>query len=100
MYPKIDDLIWRMCVSKVKLNGTTKPDEFLIPRCDNTIITVRDGSNQIWVVNLYARQGYNQIPVHHVNREKLPSSHQTTKNICSSSCNLGPLKLHVSIQIR
>ena len=60
--------IWRMIVSYMKLNGITKPFNFPIPRCGGTISTIGDGSNKFWIVSLYARKGYHQIPVCHIDR--------------------------------
>ena len=64
-----------MCVSYRKLNGINKPFDLPITRCDDAICTVSAGLNKIWIISLDARQGYNQISVCHVYREKYPSSH-------------------------
>ena len=89
-----------MCFSYGKLNGITKTFEIPIPRCDYDLSTVGDGTNKIWSISLDARQKYHQLSVRHVDREKLSSSHQTTRNIPSLSYHLGPLTTPVYIQLR
>ena len=67
----IQDFVWRMCVSYRGLNKVTKPFEYLIPRCDNAISSLDGGSGIIWIICLDARQGYHQIFVRMMDREKL-----------------------------
>ena len=67
----IKDFVWRMCVSYRKLNSITKPFEFPIPRCDDAIAIIDTGSQFIWIISLDARQGYHQVRVRKVDREKL-----------------------------
>ena len=59
-----------MCVSYRKLNGFIK--HFYLPskHCDDSISTLVSGSNKIWIISLDERQGYHQISVRHVDREK------------------------------
>ena len=68
----IKDFIWRMCVSYRKLNGVTKPFAYPIPRCDDAVdnlgICVGD---KIYIISLDAKQGYHQVKVREVDREKL-----------------------------
>ena len=68
---KVDDFIWIMFVYYRKLNGIIKPFEFPIPRFDNAISTVGAVLNKIWIISLDVRQGYHQISVCRVYREKL-----------------------------
>ena len=68
---EIDNFVWRMCVSYRKLNSITKPFEFPIPRCDDAIAIIDTGSQFIWIISLDARQGYHQVRVRMVDREKL-----------------------------
>ena len=65
----IDDFIWGVCVSYRKRNGITKPFDFPILRCDESISTGGSRSNKIWIISLDARQGYHQISVRHIYRE-------------------------------
>ena len=67
----IDNFVWRMCVSYRKLNAITKPFEFPIPRCDDAIAIIDTGSQFIWIISLDARQGYHQVNVRLIDREKL-----------------------------
>ena len=60
-----------MCVSYCRLNAITKPFQFPIPRCDDAITILGDGATKIWIISLDARQGYHQITVRMVDREKL-----------------------------
>jgi len=67
----IDNFVWIMCVSYRKLNAITKPFEFPIPRCDDAIAIIDTGSQYIWIISLDARQGYHQVTVRKIDREKL-----------------------------
>ena len=60
-----------MCDSYRKVNGITEPFNLTIPRCDDAITTVGSVSNKMYITSLDARQGYHQISVRHVDREKL-----------------------------
>ncbi len=60
-----------MCVSYRKLNSIAKPFEFPIPRCDDAIAILDTGFQFIWIISLDARQGYHQVRVRFVDREKL-----------------------------
>ena len=68
---KISDFVWRMCISYRKLNSGTKPFQFPIPRCDAAIVILGCGTDEIWIISLNARQGYHQIKVRKIDREKL-----------------------------
>ena len=57
-----------MCVSYWKLNNITKPFEFPIPRCDDTIRSVVAGSDTIFIMSLDARQGYHQVQVQKIDK--------------------------------
>jgi len=67
----IEELIWRMCVSFRGLNRVTNPFEFPIGRCDSAIEDVGDGSRYVYFVSLNAAQGYHQILVRKIDRNKL-----------------------------
>ena len=67
----IEDFVWRMCVSYRGLNAVTKPFTFPIPRCDDAISSLNVGPGDIWIITVDARQGYHQISVRKVDREKL-----------------------------
>lgn len=67
----IDDFIWRMCVSYRKLNEVTKPFEFPIPRCDDSIISLEQGPTQIFQISADADSGYHQVPVKLSDQDKL-----------------------------
>ena len=67
----IDYFIRRMCVSYRRLNGITKPSELTITRCGDAIRKSGTGPNKILIISLYARQGYHQISVQNVDREKI-----------------------------
>ena len=61
-----------MCVSYRKLNAVTKPFQLPIQRCDAIIIIALGcGADEIWIISLDARQGYHQIVVRKIDREKL-----------------------------
>ena len=67
----IAKFIWRMCVSYRKLNSVTKPFEYPIPRCDDAVTIVMVGSTVMWIITVDARQGYHQVAVRRIDREKL-----------------------------
>ena len=67
----IKDFVWRMCVSYRKLNSVTKPFQYPIPRCDDAITMMVVGDTVIWIITVDARQGYHQVSVRQVDREKL-----------------------------
>ena len=62
-----------MCVSYRKLNAITKSFEFPIPWCDDVIVIIDIGSQFIWIISLDSRQGYHQVTVRKIDREKLVS---------------------------
>ena len=65
------DFIWRLCISYRALNHITKPFQFPIPRCDDSIYLLGNDSGRIFIITLDARQGYHQIPVRFCDQEKL-----------------------------
>ena len=67
----ITKFIWRMCVSYRKLNSVTKPFEYPIPRCNDAITIIMVGSTVMWIITVDARQGYHQVSVNSIDREKL-----------------------------
>jgi len=67
----IEDFIWRMCASYRKLNSVTKPFQYPIPQCDDAISIMVVGANCIWIITVDARQGYHQVSVRKIDREKL-----------------------------
>jgi len=42
---EIEDFIWRMCVSYCSLNAVTKPFQYPIPRCDDSVTFIAVGAN-------------------------------------------------------
>ena len=69
----LDNFVLRMCVSYRKLNAITKSFEFPIPWCDDVIVIIDIGSQFIWIISLDSRQGYHQVTVRKIDREKLVS---------------------------
>jgi hypothetical protein len=67
----ISDFVWRMCASYRKLNSVTLPFACPIPRCDDAIDDFGDGVGRLWFVSLDAYQGYHQIRVCFLDRDKL-----------------------------
>ena len=67
----IDDFIRRICVSYRGLNKVTKFFEYPIPRCDNAITLILLGPNKIYIITVDYKQGYHQIAVYVLHREKL-----------------------------
>ena len=67
----IDNFVWCLCVSYRALNGITKPFQFPIPRCDDSVYMLGNGSTKIYFITLDARQGYHQITVRECDQEKL-----------------------------
>ena len=59
-----------MCVSYRKLNSVTKPFEYPIPWCDDSVTIVMVGSTVMWIITVDARQGYHQVSVSSIDREK------------------------------
>ena len=86
----IENFIWRMCVSYFKLNNITKPFEFTIPCCDDAIRSVGAGSDEIFIISLDARQGYHQVQVHKIYKEKLNLFYPNKKKYCFCVMTFGP----------
>jgi len=87
----IKNFIWRMCVSYRGLNKVTKPFEYPIPRCDDAIHIFQVGSCQIWVITVDARQGYHQVCVRAIDREKLAFFSPDDKKYCFKVMPFGPV---------
>ena len=68
---KIEDFVWRMCVSYRGLNAVTKPFTYPIPRCDDAIHVLNIGGVQVFLITVDAKQGYHQIAVKKSDQEKL-----------------------------
>ena len=81
----IDEFVWRMCVSYRGLNKVTNPFQFPISRCDAVLEDVGDGTGFIYFISLDAAQGYNQIAVRKIDRDKLaffrPDNFKSTYNV-------------------
>ena len=86
----IEDFIWRMCVSYRKLNSVTKPFQFPIPRCDDAIMIMGWGAGKIFIISLDARQGYHQVSVRKVDREKLAFFAPNDRKYCFNVMPFGP----------
>ena len=67
----IDNFIWIMCVSYRILNAIKKPFELPIPKCDDDITIIDTGSQFIWIISLDTWQGYEQVTIRKIDREKL-----------------------------
>ena len=63
-----------------KLNVVTKPLQYPIPLCDDSVTVLNGGAHHIWIVTLDARQGYHQVSVQPIDQEKLkffaPDNHK------------------------
>ena len=68
---RVEDFVWRMCVSYRKLNSVTHPFEYPIPRCDNAIEDFGNAHGTLFMMSLDNRQGYHQIAVNPGDQEKL-----------------------------
>ena len=86
----IEDFIWRMCVSYRGLNAVTKPFQFPIPRCDDAVIILGTGAGDIWIISLDARQGYHQVSVRKLDREKLVFFAPNDRKYCFNVIPFGP----------
>ena len=67
----IEDFIWRMCVSYRGLNAVTKPFTYPIQRCDDSIITLEQGTFRIYQISADADSGYHQVAVEKSSQDKL-----------------------------
>ena len=83
----IDNFVWKMCVSNRKLNAITKPFEFQIPRCDDAITIIDTGLQYLLIISLNARQGYHQVTVRKIDREKLAFFSPEGDTIRSNKCS-------------
>ena len=68
---KIKDFFWRMCVSYRGLNIVTRTFEYPIPRCDDSISNIAVGASAIYIITADAKQGYHQVIVYKLHRDKL-----------------------------
>ena len=68
---KIEDFVWRMCVSYRGFNKFTKPFGYPIPRCDDSISNIAVGASAIYIITADAKQGYHQVIVYKLHRDKL-----------------------------
>ena len=90
----IAGFIWGMCVSYRRLHAITKPFQFPIPRCDDAIIILGDGADKNWIISLDARQGYYQIIVQMVDREKIAFFAPNDKKYVFKVMPFGPTNIH------
>ena len=67
----IQDFVWRMCVSYRGLNAVTKPFQFPIKRCDDSIITLEQGPSRFFMISADADSGYHQVEVKAESQDKL-----------------------------
>ena len=76
----MNEFVLQMCVSHRRLNAITKPFQYPIQRCDDAITFVAVGSNEMWIINLDACQGYHQVAVLPYEQENLaffaPGNHK------------------------
>ena len=86
----IDEFVWRLCVSYRALNRITKPFQFPIPRCDDSIYLLGNGSGCIFIITLDARQGYHQIAVRAGDQEKIAFFGPDDFKWCFTVMPLGP----------
>ena len=86
----IEKFVWRMCVSYRALNRITKPFQFPIPRCDDSVYMLGNGSVKIFIITLDARQGYHQIVVRYCDQEKLAFFGPDDFKYCFTVMPFGP----------
>ena len=79
-----------MCVSYRALNRITKPFQFPIPRCDDSIYMLGNGSVHIFIITLDARQGYHQIAVRALDQDKLAFFGPDDYKYCYTVMPFGP----------
>jgi len=61
-----------MCMSYRSLNAVTQPFQYPIPRCDDSVTFIALGENgNMYFISLDAWQGYHQVAVRKIDREKL-----------------------------
>ena len=80
-----------MCVSYRGLNIVTKLFEYPIPRYGNAIIIFQVGSCLIWIITIDAHQGYHQVLVRQVDREKLAFFSPDDQKYCFKVMPFGPV---------
>ena len=86
----ISGVVWRMCVSYRKLKAVTKPFQFPISLCDAAIVILGCGADEIWIISLDTRQGYHQVLVRKINREKFAFFSPNDLKYCFNVMPLGP----------
>ena len=90
----INNLIWRICDSYRKLNVVTKPFQYPIPQCDESVTILNFGAHRIWIITLDARHGYHQVAVRTVDQEKLALFAPDNHKYCFSVIPFGPTYAH------
>ena len=55
----IDDFIWRFCINYIRLNQTTRPMQYPIPRCDDAVMD--EFGEALYCVLMDAHSGYYQV---------------------------------------
>ena len=86
----ITDFMLRMCISYRHLNNVTKPFQFPIPRCNDGITIIECGAAIAWIISLDGRQGYHQVAVLKVDKEKLAFLLLSIKHIVLQLMPFGP----------
>ena len=63
-----------------KFNGVTKPFQYPIPRCEDSVTVLNIWAHRIWIIILYACQVYHQVVVQPTDQVKLalfaPNNHE------------------------
>ena len=65
---KIDDFVWRFCISYIALNQVTKIISYPIPRCDDAVMM--GIGNAKYRISMDAFSGYHQIMMEHASSLK------------------------------
>ena len=68
---KIEEFVWRMCVSYRALNRITIPFEYPIGRCDDAVEDFGDSAGTLFFISIDCAQGYHQIHVWYKDQDKL-----------------------------
>ena len=87
----INLFIWRMCVSYRSLNAVTKPFTYPMARCDDAVNFIHSGGRFLYFITVDARQGYHQISVRRIDREKLGFFAPNNKKYCFNVMPFGPM---------
>ena len=86
----IQGFIWRVCVSYRCLNSVIKPFQFPIPCCEDTVSVMSRGAGELWIIGLDTHQGYHQVDVCHIGREKLAFFAPDNRKYCFNVMPFGP----------